>query len=103
MKGNKKKGRLFLAGFMAIMMLINLLNVSDRSNVSVSNAQENNWEDSTETLSGHIALSKTVTGYNPENGEFNIELKIENRGDVENNDKSLDVISCKIKCPLKRK
>ena len=85
----KKKGRLFLAGFLICMMIVNLLS---GNNVGVSMAHGGNWEDSAEVTKGGIKLSKTITGYNPDTKEFDVELNVENNADVVNDYKSLDAV-----------
>ena len=89
MKRRKREGRLFLAGLMILMMIINLLSTG---NSTVSHANNPNWEDGDAVKKNNITFQKKVVKYNPETKEFDVEISIDNTADKEKQEKTLDAV-----------
>lgn len=90
MRSERKRRRTFLARFMVLFMIINLLS---GVNPSVLKADEGNYYKNGEpTTDGGITISKNVTKYDSDSEEFEIELKVKGDSSVEHIQKSLDVV-----------
>lgn len=90
MRSERKRRRTFLARFMVLFMIINLLS---GVNPSVVRAEDGNYYKNGEpTTDGGITISKNVTKYDSNSEEFEIELKVKGDSSVEHIQRSLDVV-----------
>ena len=92
MRSERKKGRAFLARFMVLMMIVNLLSGINPNVARAGSADEqyfaNNGKEVNDT-SG-VNLKETASGYN--DGKFNVELLVNGSGSTTTKTKNLDVV-----------
>ena len=91
MRSERKKGRAFLARFMVLMMIINLL--SGINSGVVRAADEDYYRNSNEMQDNGVTISKKVKKYNAtDGGTYDIELKVKGGTKVVQNNIPLDVV-----------
>lgn len=91
MRSERKKGRTFLARFMVLMMIINLL--SGINSGVVRAADEDYYRNSNEMQDNGVTISKKVKKYNAtDGGTYDIELKVKGGTKVVQNNIPLDIV-----------
>ena len=89
MRSERKKGRAFLARFMVLLMIINLLSGINPNTVRADEQHFNNNGQEVNSANG-IILKETASNYN--NGEFDVEMLIKGSGSTQTENKNLDVV-----------
>lgn len=92
MRSERKKGRAFLARFMVLLMIINLLSGINPGVVRADNATDNqHFGNNGQTIENSgITLIETAKDY--QDGKFNVEMLIKGSGSTETQNKNLDVV-----------
>ena len=92
MRSERKKRRSFLARFMVLMMIINLLSGINPNVARASGADEQHFANNGKEVNDTdgVKLKETASGYN--DGKFNVELLVNGSGSTTTQTKNLDVV-----------
>lgn len=90
MRSERKKGRAFLARFMVLMMIINLLSGINPGVVRA--ATDDYFINGNEKQENGVTISKKVTNYNKAEGTYDIELNVKGGTKILQNNIPLDVV-----------
>ena len=92
MRSERKKGRAFLARFMVLLMIINLLSGINPSAVRADDATDKQHfgNNGLKSEDSRITLIETAKDYN--NGEFDVEMLIKSSGNITTTQDKMDVV-----------
>ena len=92
MRSERKKGRAFLARFMVLLMIINLLSGINPGVVRADNTNDNQHFGNNGIISedSKITLIETARNYN--NGEFDVDMLIKSSGNITTTQDKMDVV-----------
>ena len=92
MRSERKKRRSFLARFMVLMMIINLLSGINPNVARAAGADEQHFANNGKEVNDTdgVKLKETASGYN--DGKFNVELLVNGSGSTTTQTKNLDVV-----------
>ena len=90
MRSERKKGRAFLARFMVLMMIINLLSGINPGVVRA--ATDDYFINGNEKHENGITISKKVINYDKAEGTYDIELKVKGGTEVAQDNIPLDIV-----------
>ena len=90
MRSERKKGRAFLARFMVLMMIINLLSGINPGDVRAENGSSN-FDNNGKTVDGDgFTLTETASNY--DKGKFDVEMLIQGGGNTIVTEDTMDVV-----------
>lgn len=92
MRSERKKGQAFLARFMVLLMIVNLLSGINPNVARAGSADEQHFANNGKEVNDTdgVKLKETASGYN--DGKFNVELLVNGSGSTQTENKNLDVV-----------